>query len=57
MDRPLPLVDVGASLDEAFALLSGGASARDRDPRRPPGRASSPSSTSSSTWPTAVPSA
>ena len=27
MDRPLPIVDVGASLDEAFALLSGGASA------------------------------
>ena len=27
MDRPLPLVDVDASLDEAFALLSGGASA------------------------------
>jgi cystathionine beta-synthase len=27
MDRPLPHVDVAASLDEAFALLSGGASA------------------------------
>jgi cystathionine beta-synthase len=27
MDRPLPVVDVGASLDEAFALLSGDASA------------------------------
>jgi cystathionine beta-synthase len=27
MDRPLPQVDVAASLDEAFALLSGGASA------------------------------
>ena len=27
MDPPLPLVDVGASLDEAFALLSGGAAA------------------------------
>jgi predicted transcriptional regulator len=27
MDRPLPIVDVGASLDQAFALLSGGASA------------------------------
>ena len=25
MDRPLPTLDVGASLDEAFALLSGGA--------------------------------
>ena len=33
MDRPLPLVDVAASLDEAFALLSGGASAVDRDAR------------------------
>jgi cystathionine beta-synthase len=27
MDRPLPLVDLRASLDEAFALLTGGASA------------------------------
>jgi cystathionine beta-synthase len=27
MDRPLPLVDIRASLDEAFALLTGGASA------------------------------
>ena len=27
MDRPLPLVDLGASLDEAFALLTGGAPA------------------------------
>jgi cystathionine beta-synthase len=27
MERPLPLVDVGATLDEAFALLSGGPSA------------------------------
>ena len=27
MDRPLPLIDVSAPLDEAFALLSGGASA------------------------------
>jgi len=27
MDRPLPHIDVAASLDEAFALLSGGASA------------------------------
>jgi cystathionine beta-synthase len=27
MDRPLPFVDVGASLDGAFALLSGGANA------------------------------
>jgi cystathionine beta-synthase len=27
MDAPLPLVDVGASLDEAFALLSDGAPA------------------------------
>ena len=27
MDRPLPFVDVAASLDEAFALLSGGSSA------------------------------
>jgi predicted transcriptional regulator len=25
MDRPLPTLDVGASLDEAFALLSDGA--------------------------------
>jgi cystathionine beta-synthase len=27
MDRPLPLIDVSAPLDEAFGLLSGGASA------------------------------
>ena len=27
MDRPLPIVDIGASLDDAFALLSGDASA------------------------------
>ena len=27
MDRPLPLVEAGATLDEAFALLSGGAAA------------------------------
>jgi cystathionine beta-synthase len=27
MDRPLPLIDVAASLDEAFGVLSGGASA------------------------------
>ena len=27
MDRPLPIVDIGASLDEAFALLSGDTSA------------------------------
>jgi len=27
MDRPLPTVDVGASVDDAFALLSGGAAA------------------------------
>ena len=27
MDRPLPFIDVEASLDRAFALLSGGASA------------------------------
>ncbi len=27
MDRPLPVVDAGATLDEAFGLLSGGASA------------------------------
>jgi cystathionine beta-synthase len=27
MERPLPLVDAGATLDEAFALLSGGTSA------------------------------
>jgi cystathionine beta-synthase len=27
MDQPLPLVDAGATLDEAFALLSGGANA------------------------------
>jgi cystathionine beta-synthase len=27
MDRPLPVVDIGASLDDAFALLSGDASA------------------------------
>ena len=27
MDRPLPLIDISAPLDEAFALLSGGASA------------------------------
>jgi cystathionine beta-synthase len=27
MDRPLPMLDVGASLDEAFALLSDGAAA------------------------------
>ena len=27
MDRPLPFADVGASLDQAFALLSGDASA------------------------------
>ncbi len=27
MDRPLPMIDVGASLDEAFGLLSGAASA------------------------------
>ena len=25
MDRPLPTLDLAASLDEAFALLSGGA--------------------------------
>jgi cystathionine beta-synthase len=27
MDPPLPTIDLGASLDDAFALLSGGASA------------------------------
>jgi cystathionine beta-synthase len=27
MDRPLPMLEVGATLDEAFALLSGGAAA------------------------------
>jgi predicted transcriptional regulator len=27
MDPPLPLVDASATLDEAFALLSGGAAA------------------------------
>ena len=27
MDRPLPTIDLGASLDDAFALLSGGAPA------------------------------
>ena len=27
MDRPLPTIDLAASLDEAFARLSGGASA------------------------------
>ncbi len=27
MDRPLPMIAVGASVDEAFDLLSGGASA------------------------------
>ena len=51
MDPPLPLVEASATLDEAFALLSGGASALSRSAAtaRP---ASSPSSTSSSTWPT-----
>ena len=38
MDRPLPIVDIGASLDEAFALLSGDASARHRHERRTPRR-------------------
>ena len=38
MDRPLPLVDVAASLDEAFALLSGRRVGARRDPRRAPGR-------------------
>ena len=27
MDKPLPTIDLAASLDEAFALLSGGATA------------------------------
>jgi len=27
MDRPLPAIDLGASLDDAFALLSGSAPA------------------------------
>ena len=34
MDPPLPLVDASATLDEAFALLSGGANAPRRGPRR-----------------------
>ena len=38
MDRPLPLVDVAASLDEAFALLSDGSSAVIATSGRPPGR-------------------
>jgi len=27
MDRPLPFVDIGATLDQTFGLLSGGSSA------------------------------
>ena len=38
MDRPLPFVDVAASLDEAFALLSGGSSAVIATQRRAPDR-------------------
>ena len=38
MDRPLPHVDVATSLDEAFALLSGGASAVIAIAGRTPGR-------------------
>ncbi len=53
MDRPLPTIDVAASLDEAFALLSDGAPAVARGPRRARRRASSPGSTCWSTWPTA----
>ena len=38
MDSPLPLVEASASLDQAFALLSGASSGARRGPRRPPDR-------------------
>ena len=51
MDQPLPLVEASATLDEAFALLSGGVRRSSRSV--PAARsASSPSSTCSSTSPT-----
>ena len=38
MDPPLPTIDLGASLDDAFGLLSGGAPAARRRRRRATGR-------------------
>ncbi len=35
MDPPLPTVEAGAALDDAFRLLSGSDDGLDRGPRRP----------------------
>ena len=53
MDGPLPLVDASATLDEAFALLTGGVAGRSSRSAASSRPASSPSSTSSSTCRTA----
>ena len=50
MDPPLPLVEASATLDEAFALLSGGASALVVVRGESSGRRRRRSSTCSSTW-------